>query len=186
MKTKPLHILLIEDNEDDVIMTQESFDENNLVNIVGVVQDGEEAMAYLRREGKYQSVELPDLILLDLNMPKKNGFEVLAEMKADPALRHIPVVILTTSDREEDIVKSYANGACSFIPKPVGFDNCLKVSKQFSLYWTLVARTPKRQIGKKHVLTPRSSGHAPEESHLKNGPHPGPKISEGGASRFFC
>jgi CheY-like chemotaxis protein len=144
MDTKSVNILLVEDNEDDVIMTLESFDEVNLANVVDVVSDGEEAMAYLRREGKYKDVMLPGIILLDINMPKKNGFEVLIEMKADPALRHIPVVVLTTSDREEDIIKSYAEGACSFIPKPVGFDNFIRVAKQFSLYWTLVARIPSR------------------------------------------
>ena len=142
MHNQPVQILLVEDNEDDVIMTMESFEEVNLTNVVNVVQDGEEAMAYLRREGKYKEALLPGLILLDINMPKKNGFEVLQEIKADPALRHIPVIILTTSDREEDIVNSYANGACSFIPKPVGFDNFIKVAKQFSLYWALVSRIP--------------------------------------------
>ena len=142
MQNQPVQILLVEDNEDDVIMTMESFEEVNLTNVVNVVQDGEEAMAYLRREGKYKDALQPGLVLLDINMPKKNGFEVLQEMKADPTLRHIPVIILTTSDREEDIVKSYANGACSFIPKPVGFDNFIKVAKQFSLYWALVTRIP--------------------------------------------
>lgn len=142
MHNQPVQILLVEDNEDDVIMTMESFEEVNLTNVVNVVQDGEEAMTYLRREGKYKEALLPGLILLDINMPKKNGFEVLQEIKADPALRHIPVIILTTSDREEDIVNSYANGACSFIPKPVGFDNFIKVAKQFSLYWALVSRIP--------------------------------------------
>lgn len=142
MQNQAVQILLVEDNEDDVIMTMESFEEVNLTNVVNVVQDGEEAMAYLRRKGKYRNALLPGLVLLDINMPKKNGFEVLQEMKADPALRHIPVIMLTTSDREEDIVKSYANGACSFIPKPVGFDNFIKVAKQFSLYWALVARIP--------------------------------------------
>ena len=142
MNNQPVQILLVEDNEDDVIMTMESFEEVNLTNVVNVVQDGEEAMAYLQRRGKYENVLLPGLVLLDINMPKKNGFEVLQEMKADPTLRHIPVIMLTTSDREEDIVKSYANGACSFIPKPVGFDNFIKVAKQFSLYWALVSRIP--------------------------------------------
>lgn len=144
MLTKSVRILLVEDNEDDVIMTLESFEEANLTNIISVVQDGEEAMAYLRREGKYKDVTLPDLILLDLNMPKKNGLEVLREVKADPSLRHLPVIMLTTSEREKDIIKSYTEGASAFIPKPVAFDNFINVAKQFSLYWTIVARIPEK------------------------------------------
>jgi CheY-like chemotaxis protein len=142
MSAQPVEILLVEDNEDDILLEQEAIVEAKLVNLMYVVRDGEEAMAYLRREGKYQNAQLPGLILLDINMPKKNGFEVLNEIKADPALMHIPVVMLTTSDSESDIVKSYAKGACSFITKPMDFDKFREVIRRFALYWALVARVP--------------------------------------------
>ena len=139
---EPMEILLVEDNEDDILLEQEALADAKLVNLMCVVRDGEEALAYVRRQGKYQNARLPGLILLDINMPKKNGFEVLNEMKADPALVHIPVVMLTTSDREADIVKSYARGACSFITKPMDFDKFRDVIRQFALYWALVSRVP--------------------------------------------
>ena len=144
METQPMELLLVEDNEDDILLEQEALAEANLVNLMSVVRDGEEAMAFLRREGRYQSAQTPGLILLDINMPKKNGFEVLNEIKADPALAHIPVVMLTTSDSEADVVKSYTKGACSYITKPMDFDKLREVVKQFALYWALVARVPSR------------------------------------------
>ena len=143
--TQPMEILLVEDNEDDILLEQEALADAKLVNLMCVVRDGEEALAYLRRQGKYHNVKMPGLILLDINMPKKNGFEVLHEMKADPALMHIPVVMLTTSESEADIVKSYAKGACSYITKPMDFDKFREVVKQFALYWALVARVPLQQ-----------------------------------------
>ncbi len=139
---EPMEILLVEDNEDDILLEQEALADAKLVNLMSVVRDGEEAMAYLRRQGVYQNARMPGLILLDINMPKKNGFEVLNEIKADPALVHIPVVMLTTSDSESDIVKSYARGACSFITKPMDFDKFREVIRQFALYWALVSRVP--------------------------------------------
>lgn len=139
---EPMELLLVEDNEDDILLEQEALADAKLVNLMSVVRDGEEAMAYLRRQGKYQNARLPGLILLDINMPKKNGFEVLNEIKADPALMHIPVVMLTTSDSESDIMKSYAHGACSFITKPMDFDKFRDVIRQFALYWALVSRVP--------------------------------------------
>jgi len=142
MSAQSLEILLVEDNEDDILLEQEAIIEAKLINLMYVVRDGEEAMAYLRREGKYQNAQLPGLILLDINMPKKNGFEVLNEIKTDPALMHIPIVMLTTSDSESDIVKSYAKGACSFITKPMDFYKFGEVIQQFALYWALVARVP--------------------------------------------
>jgi len=142
MPRQPLDILLVDDNDDDILLVRESFEEARLVNIIHVVRDGEEAMKYLRREGKYKKAKPPGMVLLDINMPKKNGFEVLEEMKADPHLRQMPVVILTTSDREDDIIKSYSNGACSFITKPVNFDKLKEVARHFSLYWALVAEIP--------------------------------------------
>lgn len=142
MNTQPMDILLVEDNEDDILLEQEALADAKLVNLMYVVRDGEEAMAYLRRQGKYQNAQMPGLILLDINMPKKNGFEVLNEIKTDPALMHMPVVMLTTSDSESDIVKSYAKGACSFITKPMDFDKLRDVARQFALYWALIARVP--------------------------------------------
>ena len=144
MDKQPLEILLVEDNEDDIVLEREALADAKLVNLMSVVRDGEEAMAFLRREGRYQDAQVPGLILLDINMPRKNGFEVLNELKADPALVHIPVVMLTTSDSEADIVKSYAKGACSYITKPMDFDKFRDVIKQFALYWALVARIPSR------------------------------------------
>jgi CheY-like chemotaxis protein len=139
---EPMEILLVEDNEDDILLEQEALADAKLVNLMSVVRDGEEALAYLRGQGKYQNARVPGLILLDINMPKKNGFEVLNEIKADPDLKHIPVVMLTTSDSEADIVKSYARGACSFITKPMDFDKFRDVIRQFALYWALVSRVP--------------------------------------------
>ena len=145
MNTQPMEILLVEDNEDDILLEQEAIEDAKLVNLMYVVRDGEEALAYLRRQGEYLNAQMPGLILLDINMPRKNGFEVLNEMKADPALMHIPVIMLTTSDNEADVVKSYAKGACSFITKPMDFDKFGEVVKQFAIYWALVSRIPNPQ-----------------------------------------
>ncbi len=148
MNNKPtnqsVEILLAEDNDDDILLIRESFAEAKLINDLHVVKDGEEALAYLRREGEYKDAVRPGIVLLDINMPKKNGFEVLREVKADPALRHLPVVMLTTSQNEADVVKSYSEGACSYIMKPVRFEELGRVVKQFALYWALVARIPAR------------------------------------------
>jgi CheY-like chemotaxis protein len=124
------------------LLEEEALAEAKLVNLMHIVRDGEEALAYLRRQGKYRNAPMPGLILLDINMPKKNGFEVLNEIKADPSLMHIPVIILTTSENEADIVKSYAKGACSFITKPMNFEKFRDVVNQFAIYWGLVARVP--------------------------------------------
>jgi len=142
MTTDPINILLAEDNEDDVLMIQEAFDEANLTNIIDVVSDGEQAMRYLRRQPPYEGARLPGLVLLDINMPRKDGFEVLEEVKGDARLRHLPVIMLTTSHREEDVVRSYSRGACSYVTKPIDFKQFQDVVKQFGLYWTLVARVP--------------------------------------------
>lgn len=139
---QPIDILLVDDNDDDIVIIQESFASGKLVNILNVARDGEEAMAYLRQEGKFKDALPPGIVLLDINMPKKSGFEVLAEMKADPSLRHIPVVMMTVSGRDEDVVKSYAAGACTYVRKAVTFEKFQEVIKQFTLYWTLVATIP--------------------------------------------
>ena len=136
-----LHILLVEDNADDIEMVWEGFKGVPLVNL-HTVRDGEEAMAYLRQQGQYQGAQRPGLLLLDIQMPKKNGFEVLREMKADPVLRHVPVVIFSTSSTEEDIVRLYADGACSYLNKPIGLMKYQDMARQFALYWTQLARIP--------------------------------------------
>jgi len=138
----PVEILLVEDNEDDIVIIQEAFAEAKLVNVINTVRDGEEALAYLRREGRYKFARRPGLILLDINMPKKNGFEVMEAMKADPQLQSIPIIMMTMSDREDDIIRAYAGGACSYICKPVELDQFSAVIKQFDLYWGAISRTP--------------------------------------------
>lgn len=138
----PIEILLVDDNDDDVVLLRESFKDSRFVNILNVVHDGEEALAYLRHEGAYASAPTPGLVLLDINMPRRNGFEVLEAMKADPQLKQIPVVMLTTSTRDEDVARSYDRGACSYVSKPVSFEKLKEVVKQFTLYWTLVSVVP--------------------------------------------
>lgn len=140
--SKPIEILLVDDSDDDVVLLEESLKESKFVNQLHVVRDGEEAIAFLRREGAYHDTVLPGLVLLDINMPRMNGFEVLSAMKGDPLLKTIPVVMLTTSTRDEDVIRSYDGGACSFVSKPVNFEKLKEVIKQFALYWSLVAVVP--------------------------------------------
>jgi len=142
MMSEPVELLLVEDNEDDIVLIEEAFTEAKLMNVIFTVRDGEEALAYLRQEGPYTHRRRPGLVLLDINMPKKNGFEVLQAMKADPLLQSLPVVMLTTSDREEDVVRSYNHGACSYIRKPMSLEQFVQVVKDFELYWTMVSRVP--------------------------------------------
>jgi CheY-like chemotaxis protein len=133
---QPIEILLVEDDPEDIELMQEALQEGKVPNHLSVVQDGVEAMAFLRGEGKYAQELLPDLILLDLKMPKKSGLEVLAEMKADPALRRIPVIVLTTSDAPQDIWKAYDLQASCFITKPADleeFDRVVHSLKEFCL-----------------------------------------------------
>jgi CheY-like chemotaxis protein len=139
---EPIEILLVEDNEDDIILVEEAFAGARMMNVINKVRDGEAALAYLRREGLYKDAVRPGLILLDINMPKMNGFEVLEAIKANPQLQPLPVIILTTSEREEDVVRSYVYGACSYIRKPVSLERFIDVVKQFEVYWTLVSRIP--------------------------------------------
>jgi CheY-like chemotaxis protein len=141
----PMEILLVEDNEDDIILTEEAFSVAKVMNSINNVRDGEAALAYLRREGLYKDAVRPGLVLLDINMPKKNGFEVLKAIKADSQLQSLPVIMLTTSEREEDIVRSYAYGACSYVRKPVGLERFIDVVRRFELYWTLISQVPGRR-----------------------------------------
>lgn len=139
---KPINILLVEDSPGDVRLIQEALKESKVLNEIYVVEDGLEAMSFLRREDKYPSVPRPDLILLDLNMPKKDGREVLAEIKADDELKRIPVVILTISLDEEDVFKTYNLHANCYITKPIGFDQFMKVVKSIEDFWLTIVKLP--------------------------------------------
>lgn len=141
----PMEILLVEDNEDDIILTEEAFAVARVMNSINSVRDGEAALAYLRQEGPYKDAVRPGLVLLDINMPKKNGFEVLEAIKTDPRLQSLPVIMLTTSEREEDIVRSYTYGACSYVRKPVSLEQFIDVVRKFELYWTLISLVPGRR-----------------------------------------
>ncbi len=143
-KSKPIEILLVEDNPGDVRLTVEALKEAKVGNNLHVAEDGVEAMAFLRREGKYAEVPRPDLILLDLNLPKKDGREVLAEVKADAALKRIPVVVMTTSKAEEDILRSYDLHANCYITKPVDLDQFMAVVKSIEDFWLTIVKLPSR------------------------------------------
>ena len=135
-------ILLVEDNPADVLMTRSAFEDFKITNTLHVVEDGVEAMAYLRQEGEFAGTPRPDLIMLDLNLPRKNGREVLAEIKADAALRNIPVVVLTTSKAEQDILQAYDLHANSYIVKPVGFVSFVEAIKSIKDYWFSLVTLP--------------------------------------------
>jgi CheY-like chemotaxis protein len=130
-----IEVLLVEDDPGDVLMTQEAFEEHKVRNRLTVVSDGAEALAYLRREGRYADAVRPDLILLDLNLPKRDGREVLAEVKKDEDLGRIPVVVLTTSAADEDIVRSYQLHANAYVTKPVDFDRFISVIRQIDQFF---------------------------------------------------
>lgn len=141
---KPVEILMVEDNPSDVRLTIEAFRDAKVSNNMNVATDGEEALAYLRREGGYSEAARPDLILLDLNLPKKNGREVLAEIKADPLLKRIPVVVLTTSDDEQDILKAYDLHVNAYIKKPVDLDQFIRIVEAVEDFWLTVVKLPPR------------------------------------------
>lgn len=138
----PKEILLVEDNPGDVYIVRSSLADSTLYHNFYHVNDGEEIMAYLHQQQGYQNVPLPDLILLDLNLPKKNGFEVLAEIKADPKLRIIPVIILTSSDAERDIIRSYQLYANSYIVKPSNYFAFFQAIKKLELFWLNLVQLP--------------------------------------------
>ena len=139
---KPIEILLVEDSAGDVRLVQENLKESKVRNTLNVVGDGIEAMAYLRKEGKYKDTPRPDLVLLDLNLPKKDGRQVLTEIKSDEYLKCIPVVVLTISKAEEDIMKSYSLHANAYISKPVDLNQFLKVVKAIEEFWLTVVKLP--------------------------------------------
>ena len=139
---RPVIILLVEDNPGDVLLTEEALQEGKVCNDLYVAEDGMEAIAFLRREGKYEDMPRPDVILLDLNLPRMYGREVLAEIKADPDLKRIPVVILTTSSADEDILKSYDLHANCYITKPVDLDQFIEVVKSVEDFWFTIVKLP--------------------------------------------
>jgi two-component system, chemotaxis family, response regulator Rcp1 len=142
MSSTAIEILLVEDNPGDARLTREAFKEGRLLNNLTVVGDGVEALAYLRREGQYSNCPRPDLVLLDLNLPKKDGREVLSEIKTDDELKMIPVVVLTTSAAQEDVTRAYGSYANCYITKPVDLDQFLRVAHSIENFWLTLVRLP--------------------------------------------
>jgi CheY-like chemotaxis protein len=143
----PIEILMVEDNPGDVWLTREALKEARVNNRMNVVPDGVEAMAYLRREGMYSAKPRPDLILLDLNLPRKDGREVLAEVKADPHLKRIPVLVLTTSQDDRDVLQTYNLHANCYIIKPVDLDRFLQVVRSIECFWLTIVKLPDGRRG---------------------------------------
>lgn len=145
MRRHPITILVADDDPDDRMMIEEAFIENRVANKIVFVEDGEQLMAYLRREGDYANLAdepYPGIILLDLNMPKKDGREALRDLKADPNLCRIPIIVLTTSQAEEDIVRTYGLGVSSFITKPVSFEGLVDAVRVICQYWIQIVALP--------------------------------------------
>jgi len=139
---KTVDILLVEDNPGDARLTQEALKDSKISNTLSIVDDGVEAMAFLRRQGKYAGAPRPDLILLDLNLPRKSGREVLSEIKMDDELKSIPVVVLTISRAEEDICRSYNSHANCYITKPLDFNQFLTITKSIEDFWLTIVKLP--------------------------------------------
>ena len=142
---QPIEILLVEDNPGDVDLTREALEGAKVHNVLRVAEDGEAAIEYLYRRGRFADVPRPDLILLDLNLPKKGGRQVLEEIKADPELAGIPVVILTTSEADEDILRSYQLHANCYITKPVNFKQFMNVIKAIEDFWLTIVKLPRKK-----------------------------------------
>jgi CheY-like chemotaxis protein len=142
--SKVIDVLLVEDDPGDVLMTREAFEDNKVVNRLQVVSDGVSALTFLRKEGEFADAPTPDLVLLDLNLPRMDGREVLEAMKSDENLRSIPVVVLTTSEAEEDVVRSYSLHANAYVTKPVDFDRFIEVVRQIDEFFVEVVRLPQR------------------------------------------
>ncbi|MGN6196898.1 MAG: response regulator [Ginsengibacter sp.] len=140
---KEINILLVEDNEGDILLTLEALNEAKIHNEINVVKDGDAALRYMKKEGEYADVETPDLILLDINLPKMDGIEVLTELKNDDVLCVIPVVMLTTSDSEKDIFQAYQSHANCYITKPVNFGNFMEVIQTIKDFWINIVKLPK-------------------------------------------
>ena len=144
MPSREIVVLLVEDDPGDVLMTREAFEDYKVHNELHVVNDGTEAMAFLRREGDKADAPRPDLVLLDLNLPRMDGREVLQAIKSDPDLASIPVVVLTTSEAEEDVLRSYSLHANAYVTKPVDFDRFIQVVRQIDDFFVTVVRLPTR------------------------------------------
>jgi CheY-like chemotaxis protein len=147
MSSNTIEILLVEDNAGDARLTLEAFKEGRVLNRLTVVQDGVQALAYLRRQGPYAAVRLPDLILLDLNLPRMSGREVLTQIKSDERLKSIPVVVLTTSEDERDIARAYSQHANCYITKPVDLEQFLRVIQSIENFWLTLVRLPPNGVG---------------------------------------
>lgn len=141
---KPVHILLVEDNEGDILLTTEALNEGRISNTISVVKDGWEAIQFLERKDKYAAQASPDIILLDINLPKMNGLEVVKYIKASATLKHIPVIMLTTSAAPNDVLQSYRNLANCFITKPVDVGDFLKVISSIENFWISIVQLPHR------------------------------------------
>jgi len=145
MQTRPVELLLVEDSTGDVRLTIEALKEGRVINNLTVVKDGEDAIAFLRRQGQYAGAARPDLILLDLNLPRKSGLEVLAEIKEDPDLKQIPVVVLTTSQAEQDVLRTYQLHANCYIVKPVDLNQFMAVVQAIKSFWLALVMLPPRE-----------------------------------------
>ncbi|MFG3200428.1 response regulator [Streptomyces sp. NPDC048192] len=143
---QPIEVLLVEDDPGDELMTREAFEDNKIGNTLHVARDGEEALDFLYRRGAYTEAPTPDLILLDLNLPKYDGRQVLERIKSDPDLAHIPVVVLTTSSAEEDILRSYKLHANAYVTKPVDLDQFIAAVRQIDEFFVTVVRLPRQDI----------------------------------------
>ena len=142
MMSRKLEVLLIEDDPEDVDLTQEALERSKVMIKLNVVNDGEEALAYLRREGQYQECPKPALVWLDLNLPGMSGQEILSAIRRDPSIKHIPIVVLTTSDADEDILKSYQLGANCYVQKPIGIREFQEMLNDLEKFWFAVVKLP--------------------------------------------
>jgi CheY-like chemotaxis protein len=143
-RTQPIEVLLVEDDPGDVLMTQEAFADYKIANRLTVVSNGEDAIAYMRKQGRFADEPTPDLVLLDLNLPRRDGREVLRDIKTDPVLRRIPVVVLTTSEAEEDVLASYLLHANAYVRKPVDFEQFVAAVRAIDDFFITVVRLPSR------------------------------------------
>ena len=146
-RSRPIEILLVEDNPGDVVLTRRALTDARVANRLSVVHDGEAAVDFLRRVGAHADAPRPDLVLLDLNLPRKGGHEVLAEVKQDPDLRRIPIVVLTTSDADADVQSAYDRYVNSYVTKPIDMEDFLRVVRSFEEFWLQVVRLP-REAGR--------------------------------------
>ena len=144
VQPEPIEVLLVEDDPGDVLMTQEAFSDYKISNKLSVVSNGEDALAYLRKQGRFAGARTPDLVLLDLNLPRRDGREVLREIKSDPELRRLPVVVLTTSDAHEDVIASYDLHCNAYVRKPVDFEQFVAAVRAIDHFFITVVRLPTR------------------------------------------